>query len=821
MYYNNKRIMKEYFIVLVIGLFAVTAIGQNSISGHVENANGESLIQASVFLVGTYHAAITDDYGNYLIEDIPDGDYTLKVSYVGYKSYTNYIELTGDLKQNIDLGERLLSLEGVQINSTRVKDGGAFAYTNIDREELDDENLGQDVPFLLRWTPSAVVTSDAGAGIGYTGIRIRGSDPTRINVTINGVPLNDAESHGVFWVDLPDFMTSVDNLQIQRGVGTSTNGPSAFGGTISLNTNRLYQNPYIHANTSIGSFSSRKLSVSLGTGLLNDKYSIDGRYSIVKSDGYIDRATSDLKSWYFTAARIGDKSSLRLIAFSGRERTYQSWYGTPESRVNGDLVELQNHYDRNPWAYTQPSDSINLFESDRRYNYYQYPNQVDDYKQDHYQLHYSLFPTSKFQVKTSLHYTRGLGYFEEFKPEEGYEKYSLPVEIDIAGDTITSGDLVRRRWLDNDFYGLVVNSEYKPNSVLNFQVGGAISQYKGDHFGVVLSAEGIEDVNMAKLYYDNVGDKTDANAYAKANFKVGKLNFFGDLQLRKINYKINGVSDDLVDLDQNLNFSFFNPKFGITYFLKDKHNIYASLAIANKEPTRGDIIDNLNDIPVHETLMDIEAGYRLANDKFVFEWNNYVMLYKNQLVPTGEVNNSGAFLKMNVGKSSRIGTELSFSTEIIDRLFWNVNTTISSNKVESYNEVFEYADTVFVYENTDISFSPSVIASNSFMYKLDQGFEFELSTKYVGKQFLDNTSNENRSLPGYSFSNLRIGYDWDPTFLGRVKLNAIFYNLFGAKYSSNGYTYSSYSRENDQVTTENFLYPQAGLHFMLGLNVEF
>jgi len=813
--------MKGFFIVLILGLSSLTSIGQNSISGHVENANGESLIQASVFLMGTYHAAISDDSGNYIIEDIPDGNYTLKASYVGYKSYSFDIELAGDLKQNIDLGESLLSLEGVQINSTRVKDGGAFAYTNIDREDLDDENLGQDIPFLLRWTPSAVVTSDAGTGIGYTGIRIRGTDATSINVTINGVPLNDSESHGVFWVDLPDFMSSVDNLQIQRGVGTSTNGSSAFGGTISLNTNKLYQNPYVHANSSFGSFNSRKLSVSLGTGLLNDKYSIDGRYSVVKSDGYIDRASSDLKSWYFSAARMGDKSSLRLIAFSGHERTYQAWNGTPESRVNGDLAELQNHFDRNPWLYTQSADSTNLFGSDRKYNYYQYPNQVDDYQQDHYQLHYSLFPSSKFQVKASLHYTRGHGFFEEFKPSEGYGKYDLPIEIEVNGDTITSGNLIRRRWLDNDFYGVVLNSEYKPNSALNFQVGGAISQYKGDHFGVVLSAEGIPNVNMANLYYDNIGDKTDANAYIKANYKVGKFNFFGDAQMRSINYKIDGVSNDLDNLDLDLNYSFFNPKFGITYFLKDNHNIYASIAIANKEPIRGDIIENLDEIPLHETLMDIEVGYRLKNDKFVFEWNNYVMLYDNQLVPTGEVNNSGAFLKKNVGKSSRIGTELSFSSEILDRLYWNVNTTISSNKVESYNEVFEFADTVFVYENTDISYSPSIIASNSFMYKLERGLEFELSTKYVGKQFLDNTSNINRSLPGYTYSNLRIGYNWDPSFLGKVKLNAMIYNLLDTKYSSNGYTYSSYSRDNDQVTTENFLYPQAGIHVMLGLNVEF
>ena len=807
--------MKDISIVCALALLSISAFSQNSISGHVENANGESLTQATVFLIGTYHAAITDDAGDFMIEDIPNGIYTLKASFVGYKSFSEEVDLVGDLNKRINLGKNLLSLEGVEINSTRVQNDDAFVYTNLDREDIENENLGQDVPFLLRWTPSAVVTSDAGAGIGYTGIRIRGTDPTRINVTINGVPLNDSESHNVFWVDLPDFMTSVDNLQIQRGVGTSTNGSSAFGGTISMNTNKLYQNPYLHVNSSFGSFNSRKLSVNLGTGLLNDKYSIDGRYSIVKSDGYVDRATSDLKSWYFTAARLGEKSSLRLIAFSGHERTYQAWYGTPESRVSGNAVELQDHYDRNAWFYSQ-ADSLNLFQSDRRYNYYTYENQVDDYQQDHYQLHYSIFPSSKFQLKTSLHYTRGFGFFEEFKPGESYAIYDLPEVAGEDGETISNGDLVRRRWLDNDFYGGLLNVEYRPNSELYLQFGQAISRYKGDHYGNVISAEGITGVNLANLYYEGIGDKTDANIYAKINYRIGKFNLFGDYQFRKIDYSITGEDDDLTPLDVNVEYFFQNPKFGLTYILKEDHNLYASFAVANKEPTRGDIIANLSDIPTHETLYDIEAGYRLKNNKFSFEWNNYVMLYNNQLVLTGDVNNSGAFIKKNVGKSSRIGTELSFSTEISSKLFWNVNTTISSNKVDEYIE--DLGEIVNVYENSDISFSPSLIAANTLLYRLDDELEFELSTKYVGKQYLDNTSNEDRSLPGYSYTNLRIGYEWDPSFLGKVKLNGIIYNLFDAKYSSNGYTYSYYAGE---VITENFLYPQAGLHFMLGLNVEF
>lgn len=804
------------FSVAILLFISNCLLGQFTISGSVKNINSEPLIQATVFLEGTYHAAVTDESGNFTISNIPGGTYSLKSSYVGYKSFQKEVVLNGDMVVDINLGESLAKLEGIEINSTRVDEDAAFTYSNLNRETLEKENLGQDVPFLLRWTPSAVVTSDAGAGIGYTGIRIRGSDPTSINVTINGVPLNDSESQNVFWVNMPDFMTSVDNLQVQRGVGTSTNGPAAFGGTISMNSNKQFQNPYAHVNTSIGSFNSRKLSVNLGTGMLNDKYSVDGRYSVIKSDGYIDRASSDLNSWYFSAARLGEKSSLRLIAFSGKERTYQSWYGSPESLVNGDADELQNHYDRNSWFYSQ-TDSLNLFNSDRRYNYYLYENQVDDYQQDHYQLHYSLLPTSNFKIKATVHYTRGLGFFEEFNANESYDIYDLPEVIGQNGDPISSGDLVRRRWLDNDFYGMILNTEYRPNENFDIQIGGAYSQYKGDHFGNVVTAEGIPDVNLANRYYDGIGDKTDFNAYAKANYRLGKLNIFGDLQIRQIDYVISGTDNDLTALDLDLDYSFFNPKFGLTYFIADNQNVYGSFAIANKEPIRGDLIDNLDQLPIPETLYNIEAGYRLQKSNFNLEWNNYVMLYDNQLVLTGDVNNSGAFLKQNVGKSSRIGTEISVTTELSKNLFWNINSTFSRNRIEAFVE--DFGDVVNEYENTNISFSPSIIAANALLYRFEKGLELELSTKYVGKQYLDNTSNDNRSLPAYTYSNLRVTYDWDPTFLGRVKFNAMVYNLFDAKYSSNGYTYSYSTGES--IVTENFLYPQAGIHFMLGMNVEF
>lgn len=804
--------------ILLIVFSVSVGLAQYSISGKVVNDNGEPLIQATVFLTDTYYAAITEDDGSYIISDVEAGEYSLKVSYVGYSSYKEELIVDSDQVINVNLGDNLLQLSDIEINANRVESDAAFAHTNLSSETLAKENLGQDVPFLLRWTPSAVVTSDAGTGIGYTGIRIRGSDATRVNTTINGVPLNDSESHTVFWVDLPDFMTSVDNVQIQRGVGTSTNGAGAFGGTISLNTNKLYQNPYAHVNASAGSFNTRKISVSLGTGLLNDKYTIDGRYSIIKSDGFVDRASSDLKSWYFSAARMGDKSSLRLLAFSGHERTYQSWNGAPESKVTGSDEDLQDYYDRNAWAFSK-EDSINLFESDRSYNYYTYANQVDDYQQDHYQLHYNLAPSDKLKLKASGFYTRGFGFYEEFNRFDAVEGYpgSIPETLDSEGNPVESLDIVRRRWLDNDYFGVVLGSEYSPSGSLKFQLGGAVSNYLGDHYGNVVSAGDLEDLNLANKYYEGRGDKLDANTYLKTNYRIGKFDLFGDLQYRIINYEISGNDDDLTALDLKRDFKFFNPKVGITYIVNKNQNAYASLAVANKEPTRGDFIGNLDGtLPTYETLYDFEAGYRLKNDKFSFEWNNYVMLYDNQLVPTGEVNNSGALIKTNVGTSARIGAEVSLTTTITDKLYWNVNATLSSNKIKEFYEKF---DTLIIQHNdTDISYSPSVIAANSFLYKPMKGLDIELSTKFVGKQYLDNTSNESRKLPAYSFSNVRVGYDWDPTFVGNVKFTAMVNNIFNAKYSSNGYTYSYYAGD---IVTENLVYPQAGIHFFLGVNVEF
>lgn len=810
--------MRSFFTIIFLCLCTISMVGQHTISGTVTNDLGEPLIQASIFLQGTSYATISDENGGYALTNVTDDTYTIKVSYVGYISHTAQISVSSNLTYNVNLGANTLSMNSIEINANRVKDNGVFAFTNMDREEIAKENLGTDVPFLLRWTPSAVVTSDAGAGIGYTGIRLRGSDATRINVTVNGVPINDSESHGVFWVNMPDFMSSASDVQIQRGVGTSTNGPGAFGGAISMNTNISHQNPYAKVDASIGSFDSRKLSVSLGTGILNDKYFVDGRYSVIKSDGYIDRATSDLSSYYFAAGRVDNRSSMKFVTFSGKERTYQSWYGSPAEKITGSDEDLQNFYDRNNFLFPTVADSLNLFDSDRRYNIYTYENQVDDYQQDHYQLHYNKLLGDDWKVNSTLFYTRGRGFFEEFKSGESYSDYPSINQAIAPGDTVTGGDLVRRRWLDNDFFGVNLGAEWAINDSTEMLIGGSVAQYQGDHFGNVISAQGITNLDSGLKYYEGLGEKLDANTYLKLSQKRGNLELFGDLQLRFVDYQISGIDDDLTPLDVSVDYLFFNPKAGISYTMEQQSNVYASFAVAHKEPNRGDFIAAVGgDMPLPERLYDFEFGYRTTAARFAFEWNNYIMLYSNQLVLTGELDQSGAFIRTNAGRSSRIGSEASITVQLSDKLFWNFNTTVSSNKIRG-EFIEDLGDVTFTHENTDISYSPSIIAANAFIYKPIKDLEVELNTKYVSKQYLDNTQNDARSLPSYTFSNLRLAYDWNPPYIGSVNITAMVNNVFNTLYSSNGYTYSYFF---DGVITENFVYPQAGRHIMVGASVEF
>ncbi len=810
--------MMRYLFILVICSFSYLADAQYTISGKVFTGHGEPLEFASVFLKNTDYGAVTDKKGLYILKNIPSGTYILKVSFVGYTDFHQEITLDGDLDLDINLGLNKNLLTCIVVPANRVDNNGAFAFKNLDKEDLNPHNQGQDVPYLLRWTPSAVVTSDAGTGIGYTGIRLRGTDPTGINVTINNVPLNDAESQGVFWVDLPDFASTVHNIQIQRGVGSSAMGTGSYGGAISLSTGNTRQNAYADINTTYGSFDTKKLSVSLGTGLLNDIFSIDARYSIIRSDGYIDRAASDLKSYYFSAARIGEKSSLRFLTFSGKERTYQSWWGTPESVVNGDDEEILAHYQRNAWFY-DTQDSINLFSSGRTYNYYTYQNQVDDYGQDHYQLHYNLSPAPNSKITATAFYVKGRGFYEEYKKNENLAFYGITDQKDMDGHPVESSDLVRQRWLDNDFYGMILNTDFDFNNKLKLKAGAGVSQYAGDHFGKVIHVAQISNPLPDKHYYDGKGLKDEANVYAKATYNQGKLSSSAEIQWRGISYDISGEDDDHTPLDISKKYSFVNPKIGVNYPISEHMDVYMSYAIANREPKRKDLIENRGNKITHETLYDVEAGYRWHTDRVDLEWNNYLMRYNNQLVLTGQIDNSGAYIKTNVGKSFRLGTEFSVAHQLTPQFSWNTNVTISKNKIKKYVEDLGL-EMPIIHQNTDIAFSPNIILGGGLQYHPVKNLDLFFMTKYVGRQYLDNTSNENRKLPSYTYSDLKATYEINIRRVGRVEIIATIHNLFDALYSSNGYTYS-YALSEQDIVTENFLYPQAGRHFMLSVNLGF
>ncbi len=823
----------KYALSILLFLSFVSLNAQFDLYGTIKNEDGELLETASIFLQDSEFATVSDSEGKWILKNVLAGNYALKASFLGYESYNLELEVIDDFEINIILIGNPFQLDKIEINATRVDADAPFAYTNVSKETLQKTNLGQDVPMLLQYTPSAVVTSDAGAGIGYTGIRLRGSDQTHINVTINGVPLNDSESQGVFWVDLPDFASSTESLQIQRGVGTSTNGVGAFGATIGLNTSKIHINPYAQISGTVGSFNTSKYSFQVGTGLMNNKYSVDFRYSKIDSDGYIDRASSDLSSIFFSAARVKNNGVLRFNAFTGSEETYQAWYGSPIEKINGTDEELMTHFLNNYYPgglYQTPQDSINLFDSGRNYNYYLQDDIVDNYTQNHYQLIQDKQLRDDLNFNGVLHYTRGLGFFEQYRIEDEFEDYGLnPCFDSSTGETFFTSDLRRRRWLDNHFVGTILNLEQQFNQAV-LVYGASFNFYRGEHYGQVTWAERDCGIDNDDFYYFNVGKKVDYNGFAKIDYAINEsFNLFGDLQYRGIGYKINGDDNDGLDLLVDTTMHFVNPKLGFNYKLNNKTSAYASVAVANREPNRNDFISAsvVNENIKHETLVDYEFGIRIGRETLAFEANGYFMDYKNQLVLTGELDDVGSNLRRNIDNSYRLGIELQAHWNPIDKVTWSPNLTLSRNKIEAFNEIiYDYGigeTVVNQFENTDISFSPNVIGGSRLSFKPNQELELEWLSKYVGKQFLDNTSNDSKSLNAYWVNDLRASYDMSFKFAKKAKLNLLVNNIFSHLYSANGYTYQYNISDamGTQNFTERFVYPQAEINFLLGLEIRF
>lgn len=804
---------------------------QSTITGRVTSAGQNApLVSARVYLENSaYHQAISDFNGEYRINGVPSGEYVLVCEVTDFITERKNIRVEGkNLSVDFNLlpadGSRIKELEEVFVKSTRASKSTPTTFTDISKEQIRAQNFGQDLPYLLESTVSTVVTSDAGAGVGYTGVRIRGVDPTRTNVTVNGIPLNDSESHGVFWVNMPDFASSVENIQVQRGVGTSTNGAAAFGASINIQTDRVNTEAYGAVDNSYGSFNTWKNSLKAGTGLISKHFAFDMRLSRIASDGFIDRASSDLKSYFFSGSYLGKKALLKANIFSGKEITYQAWYGVPEAKLKGSQDDLLNHFYTNYYPggiYQDAADSANLFGSDpRTYNIYRYDNEVDNYQQTHYQLLYNYNFNARTRLNLAGHYTHGEGFYEQYRINDDFADYGLNPVIH-GTDTITSTDLIRRRWLDNDFYGAVFSIDYTSANELNIIFGGAANQYKGRHFGEIIWARYASQSEIRDHYYDNEGNKNEANAYLKVNKGFKKLHAYADLQLRTISYSYLGVEEvdgELVDADQKVNYLFFNPKAGWTYDFNKFNQLYASVAFANREPVRDDFRENLSsNRPKHETLHNVELGYRFAKSNHYFTANYYYMGYLNQLILTGEINDVGGYTRTNAENSYRSGIELIAGIFLLDRkLHLSGNLALSRNKIKEFVEYIDDYDNggqlAIVHTNTDLAFSPNIVTSLSLLYEPVKGLKFNVLSKYVGQQFLDNTSTDSRSLDAYYITNFSVSYATPKLFGKEVLFGLLVNNVFNHQYENNGYTWGYIY--GGTRTVENFYFPQAGINFL-------
>ncbi|RYJ41291.1 TonB-dependent receptor [Flavobacterium beibuense] len=691
-------------------------------------------------------------------------------------------------------------MDEVLVSAVRVDKKTPVTFTNVSKEELAPRNLGQDIPVLLNYLPSVVTTTDAGAGIGYTSMRVRGSDATRINVTVNGIPYNDAESQGSFWVNMGDFASSTENIQLQRGVGTSTNGAGAFGASLNLLTDAYSKKSSGEISTSIGSFNSMKNTVKFSTGLMNDHFEIAGRLSKIESDGYIDRAFSDLKSYFLQGTYVGKTTLIKALVFGGKEQTYQAWNGLE------DTDKLENDRTYNSAGEYTDENGVTRF----------YDNETDNYQQDHYQLHWNEKISDNWSTNAALHYTIGKGYYEQYRQDEDFADYGLN-EITIGGETINSTDLIRRRWLENDFYGTTFSANYKNDNV-NVIVGGALNRYEGDHFGEIIWARYASQSEIRDRYYDDNAVKTDFNAFAKANWQLNqKLNLFGDMQYRRVRYKADGVlADPVNDL-----FNFFNPKAGLTYTLNNQNNIYFSYARANREPRRDDY-ENGSSKP--ETLNDFELGWRYTTVKTRMSINGYYMRYKDQLVLTGALNDVGAPVYTNSGDSYRLGIEADATFFLTDFLILHPNVSVSTNKnIDFY---FQRDGELQNLGNTNIAYSPNLVAANALTGLPVKNLQITLLSKYVGEQYMGNIDSDFSKLDSYFINDLNVSYEFKTNKIFKsIMLSGLINNIFNVKYESNGYFYTyddDFSVPGTITTVEGAgYYPQAGINFLAGATLKF
>jgi iron complex outermembrane receptor protein len=681
------------------------------------------------------------------------------------------------VKQQQQDTTKISQLDEVLVSAVRVTSKTPVSFSNLDKKEIKFRNLGQDIPILMNYLPSVVTTSDAGNGIGYTGIRVRGSDGSRVSVTINGIPYNDSESGGSFFVNMPDFASSLESLQLQRGVGTSTNGAGAFGASLNMLTDNFSKTSTGEISNSFGSFNTHKHTVKFSTGLMNDHFEIAGRLSALKSDGYVDRGASDLKSYFLQGTYVGKTTLIKALAFGGKEKTYQSWYG-----IDGETLANDRTFNF-AGMYTDLNGNTQF-----------YTNQTDNYQQDNYQLHWNEKVSSKWKTNLAFHYTKGKGYYEEYLNSQAFADYGL---LQVPGQTTT--DLIRQKWLDNNFYGTTFSANYKGEK-LDFIFGGGYNKYEGEHFGQVIWARFASQSELGDKYYDNSATKNDGTIFAKANYQISsKISLFGDLQLRNVIYKINSPETGLV----NANFNFFNPKAGLNYTVSEKNILYFSYARANREPNRADYAGG-NARP--EKLNDFELGWRFAGEKVKFNSNIYYMTYKDQLILTGNLDDVGNPIRSNSDKSFRLGLEVDATIALSEKLFIRPNFTLSTNKNRDLAVAGQN------YGTTTIAYSPSIIAGNIFVYKPIESLQLSLLQKFVGEQYMNNIELPAAKLADYFVNDLNVSYEIKPkSVFQSILITGLLNNFLDKKYISNGYMYD--------VTP--YYYPQAGINFLAGLTLKF
>ncbi|MGJ8745550.1 TonB-dependent receptor [Polaribacter sp.] len=761
-----------------------------TLNGKVVDENNDSLPGATILVKENNKGTSTDFDGKFSVQ-LLKGKFTIQVSFMGYKTVSKEITVSKNENISFSLAYNSTVLEEVLVSAVRVNADVPVTFSNLSKKEIATRNLGQDIPILLNYMPSVVSSSDAGAGVGYTYMSVRGSNGERINVTVNGIPYNDAESHGSFWVNLSDFASSTQNLQLQRGVGTSTNGSGAFGASLNILTDAVSEDASAEISNSFGSYGTRKHTVKFSTGKINEHFEVAGRLSKINSDGYVDRASADLRSYYLQGSYTDENTLIKAVTFGGKEKTYQAWYGLTADELK----------------------------EDRRQNPYTYENEVDDYDQNHYQLHWNEQLNEKWSTNLGLNYTKGAGFYEQYKEDEDAAAFN---------DLIVDGsDLIVRRWLENDFYVVNFNTNYKTNK-LNLISGISYSKYTGNHFGEVIWGEDLApNTNIRDRYYFSDAKKTDFSIFAKATFDISdKLSGYADVQGRFVNYKTKGLTSKRAPIDVDADFNFFNPKVGLTYKINDDNNLYTSFAVANREPNRNDFEAG---VTTHETLNDLEFGWRLKSESFKLNTNIYYMNYKNQLVLTGALDDVGAPVRATSGDSYRLGLEIDADITISDQFSIKPNAAFSSNKNRDFFITRDGNPTPQALGNTDLSFSPDVVVGNMFIYKPLEKLQISFLSKFVGKQFMSNFSSaisDNDVLNDYFTSDLNVVYEINPNKVFRsIVFSALINNIFNREYVDRGYygTYDDNWSDASKITTLDYAgyYPQATRNFLIGVTLKF